>query len=394
METNFDTIYDLCTYYYQNMAPGDALAVNATVHDIPLSFHFYRLPNNFVFDSANTVYETFSLCRIVDTATQVLLGFNITVNQGVTLTPPYRCKGLVIFDTNLLTNNGTISMTSRGCIAEGQDIYLYYNVMNQDYEYVPAVGAAGAPAYSLNSNNTASHGKNGSNGIKRQTGGGGNGGARRWNHYVYIGRGGNGTSYSGGAGAGAGNSDGSGGSNVSVAQGSDTGGAGSKGLVRASNSSGYSVVSTGGQGNPNGGWESYRGSVSSVYTDVYGTGGLLIIYCTNLFNYGKIQSNGGNTMYANASVSNISTGGASGGGSVNIFSTYEIVEGTITASGGRRYGGGTYQGGFGGDGCVTIMHLITAEIRKNSNFYKNAAPQETFDFNKLLEVCKDAGRTR
>lgn len=386
MNDTFDTIYELCIYLYRIMEVGDSLSFSANVHSSNMSFHAYKLPDDFVFDSASTVSNVFRLCLSVDTATQVIVGKNITVNSGVTLTPPYRCKGMIIFDYGTLLNNGKISMTSRGCIATGQNIYLLQNY-DGTYEYVPAVGGAGATAYSLTSNNTSSHGRNGSNGTKRGTGGGGNGGSRRWNHYVYIARGGNGTSYSGGAGAGAGNSDGSSGSNVNVSQGSDTGGAGSKGLVRAGNSSGYSVVSTGGQGNPNGGWESYRGSVSSVYSDVYGTGGLLIIYCSRLFNNGSIQANGGNTMYANASVDNRSTGGASGGGSVNIFYLTLAIPGNCTATGGQRYGSATYHGGLGGNGCITITAM--AEARRNSNFYKDSLIQGFFDYEmleKLMEV--------
>ena len=386
MRTEFDTIYDLCVYCFQHMQSGESLALEANVHEVPLTFHIYRLPNHYVFDSEQSVNKIFSLCDTTDTATQILLGFNISINDGVVLTPPYRCKGMIIFDYGTTLNHGQISMTSRGCVAKGQDIFLYYDSINEIYEYVPAVGAAGATAYEITTNNKPVHGRNGSNGINRQTGGGGNGGARRYQHLVSIGRGGNGTSYSGGSGAGAGNSDGSGGSKVYVEQGSDIGGAGSKGITHAGNSSGYSMISTGGQGNPPGGYEAYRGTVRSVYTDIYGTGGLLIMYCTNLYNYGNIQSNGGNTMYADATIDNISTGGASGGGSVNIFYISNIIEGTITANGGIRFGGGTYRGGLGGNGCVTISYLIqnVKEVRNNSNLYKDSIPQENFDFYKLF----------
>ena len=68
---------------------------------------------------------------------------NLTINEGVTLTA---CKsengyggpkGLFIYCTGTLTNNGTISMTARGAKAEGQNVYLWQNE-NGSYEYVPA----------------------------------------------------------------------------------------------------------------------------------------------------------------------------------------------------------------------------------------------------------------
>ena len=68
---------------------------------------------------------------------------NLTINEGVTVTA---CKsengyggpkGLFIYCTGTLTNNGTISMTARGAKAEGQNVYLWQNE-NGSYEYVPA----------------------------------------------------------------------------------------------------------------------------------------------------------------------------------------------------------------------------------------------------------------
>lgn len=70
---------------------------------------------------------------------------DLTINQGVTLTA---CKsdngyggpkGMLIYCTGKLTNNGTISMTARGAKAEGEDVYLWKNA-NGTYEYVPAIG--------------------------------------------------------------------------------------------------------------------------------------------------------------------------------------------------------------------------------------------------------------
>ena len=51
-------------------------------------------------------------------------------------------KGMYIYCTGTLINNGTISMTARGAKAEGQNVYLFKN-LEGNFEYVPAVGGAG-----------------------------------------------------------------------------------------------------------------------------------------------------------------------------------------------------------------------------------------------------------
>ena len=70
---------------------------------------------------------------------------NLTVDEGVTLTT-YASKdgyggpkGLTIYCTGTLTNNGTISMTARGAKPEGQNVYLWKNPDNI-FEYIPAIG--------------------------------------------------------------------------------------------------------------------------------------------------------------------------------------------------------------------------------------------------------------
>lgn len=69
---------------------------------------------------------------------------NLIVNSGITLTA---CKsdsgyggpkGMMIYCTGNLTNNGTISMTARGAKANGQNVYLWQN-KNGEYEYIPAI---------------------------------------------------------------------------------------------------------------------------------------------------------------------------------------------------------------------------------------------------------------
>lgn len=52
---------------------------------------------------------------------------------------------MIIYVSGTLTNNGTISMTARGAIAEGQNVYLWNN-SDDTYEYIPAIGGAGGLA--------------------------------------------------------------------------------------------------------------------------------------------------------------------------------------------------------------------------------------------------------
>lgn len=379
----FNDIFEMIKYYNKTLNADDKISVSNEIRTETMNFHIYKLNGIFKFDSNNKVRETLSLCTSNDTYTQVIIADYIIISNDVILTPSYRCKGLILF-ANKIINNGTISMTSRGCSATGQDIYLYKE------EYVPAVGGSGGAGQYLNGSGVAAHGINGANGTKRGTGGGGSGGLRSWGHAATTGRGGNGTSYSGGSGSGGSNSDGGGGWNVTSANGSDTGGAGSNGITGASNGSGYSIITTGGQGNPNGGYSNYRVGPQSFTCAVYGTGGLLVIYASTLENNNDIQANGGDTIIGvNSSASNRTSGGASGGGSVNIFAINIINKGTISANGGIQTAGYTYTGGKGGNGSVTITKLdvfdfVTKTLNRfNSDIYKDPYPESAFDF-KLL----------
>ncbi len=134
---------------------------------------------------------------------------NLTINDGITLTA---CKsdngyggpkGLFIYCTGTIINNGTISMTARGARAEGQNVYLWQN-KDESYEYVPAIGATGGNDYTSSSKEVFITGNKGNDGTERKTGGGGSGGAKHGDSsgYSYAFKGGNGTSYSGGTGSG------------------------------------------------------------------------------------------------------------------------------------------------------------------------------------------------
>lgn len=295
---------------------------------------------------------------------------NLTINGGCTLTTQYRCCGLALVVDGDLTVSGSISMTARGAnfipngdhlikntLLPGNDVVyeidipataneiadflkkekgryhsldelpaiykptLYARVPSgniyfpSDLGSVPAIGGAGGAAVYSNMN-----GYNGTAGTNRGCGGGGSGG--RYNKGT-SGAGGAGTCYSGGSGGGGCTDYGTAGT------GSSYGGAGGAGLIAG-----------GGAGNPGGTGASTGGT---------GTGGLLIIVCT-----GKVTINTGGSITSGGVAGGGGTagGGGSGGGSINIFYSSFVNNGTLSALGGS--GVGTYKGGNGGAGCVTL----------------------------------------
>lgn len=129
---------------------------------------------------------------------------NLTVKENAKLTT-YGTeyggpKGIYIYTTGNLENNGEISMTARGAKAVGQNVYLYNN-NDGTYEYVPKLGASGGVMVRDPNSpyQTQTNGSNGKTGTNRQTGGGASGGNGR---FTEIGSGAQGTSYSGGSGSG------------------------------------------------------------------------------------------------------------------------------------------------------------------------------------------------
>lgn len=278
-----------------------------------------------------------------DTA-MLIIKYNkgLTVKPNVVVTPQTRKKGMYMYVNGTLLNNGEITMTARGAMAEGQNVYLYRNE-NGEYEYVPAQGAAGGA--SVNSNTGPSQGgiigNAGENGTKRSTGGGGSGGTWHWiNTGGYSGSGAAGTSYSGGSGGGGCDLRNS---SASAQNGSPNGGAG--GNASSNYSTGH--WAGGGAGNP-GGRGSYGGNWNAGYNGSTGTGGLLILYADTILNAGTISSNGsrgGNSKQAG--------GGSSGGGSINIFYKNNFtIQGTLQSISPR---GGN--GGEGGMGSITSTSI-------------------------------------
>ena len=301
---------------------------------------------------------------------------NLTINEGVTLTAnthtttindanyelTYK-KGMYVYVGGTLTNNGTISMTSRGTYnQEGENVYL---IDNEDgtYEYVPAVGGAGADGKYLTRTAVGANykylGNAGENGTGRQTGGGGSGGGHTWSANLLSYKGGNGsagTSYSGGSGGGASN-----GYKEVYSVGSDAspnGGAG--GNASRNTFNGYAI--TGGAGNPTG-----NTCTGAANTTVTGTGGLLILSSKRaLSGTGKITSDGSYSSYTWSA-----TGGGSGAGSINIFTSSVPDTLTLSAQGMDDTSNSPEgRGGIGGNGTVSISNESNTFFSKN-NYLNN-----------------------
>jgi hypothetical protein len=305
---------------------------------------------------------------------------NLTVQAGHTLTVANRCKGLILVVHNTLTVNGTITMTNRGCVAEGADEVIN-NLLNSRIEIswptspeeldtylrkhyfsqtdieselikagmwpsisylnprhfpqciIPAVGADGGPSQTTTNPLSVS---SGAAGVNRQTGGGGAGGS---SYSGVSGAGGAGTSYSGGPGGGGAVQYGVGG------DGSPDGGPGGAGAATGGGSA------NGGAGNPGG------AGAKSGYAGSTGTGGLLVIVARIIvINPGGLISSDGadGGLYVNGV-----GGGGSGAGSINMFWIISYQSnGTVRADGGLGgYGVTAYYGGNGGAGCITIEQM-------------------------------------
>lgn len=278
---------------------------------------------------------------------------NLTIDAGVTLTARTRKKGFLVLVMGTLTNNGSITMTGKGSNAASQNVYLWQNA-DGTYEYVPKVGASGARGTASNGDRGV-NGNVGGTGTNRGTGGGG-GGGNSYSSYsgggTIGGAGSAGTSYSGGAGGGGGNhSWGPSTGNAVGLQGGACYGVNSDNRCQTGVGINTGIVS-------GYGWQQTN----------LGTGGLLIVYASILNNNGSITANGVSpAARPGASAYSFAHGGASGGGSVNIFSSSYTGTGAVSASGGigRRTNGTRTDrattSGSGGAGSVTKTILVLDE---------------------------------
>lgn len=349
--TGQDTIYD----YLSNIDIPDGIHSMKLANGEVIDFEIYNYYENTTFSETPVLGD-----NVPDTKMLILKFYkNLTIKEGIKIIPQVRKKGMTIYCAGILENNGTISMTARGAIAQGQDVLLYRN-NDGTYEFVPKVGAAGGSSYSFRGNGT-SNGYQGANATGRKTGGGASGGVNGASYsygIAQVARGGNGTSYSGGSGSGG----------ISMMYessttwrgeaASDIGGKGGNAL----GTNDERMFIGGGIGNPTG-----RGI--RFNSNAEGTGGLLIIYSGYIFNNGIIEANGiGNNKGSILSSQPWGcTGGGSGGGSVNIFYTGLYKNNIITANGG--YAGSI--GSKGGNGTVTYQKISDKYyLIKSNNEYK------------------------
>ena len=147
-----------------------------TVEDKIYNLKVYSFNENLNIKADTTLGTEEDVATATDYAKNMIVlkvNGDLTVEEGATLTAYASkdgyggTKGMMIYCTGTLTNNGTISMTARGAKAEGQNVYLWKN-LDGSYEYVPAVGATGASGVNFQQH----YGKKGNSGTNRQT--------RRW----------------------------------------------------------------------------------------------------------------------------------------------------------------------------------------------------------------------
>lgn len=132
---------------------------------------------------------------------------------------------------------------------------------------------------------------------------------------------------------------------VNGGNGSENGGPGGNGQPGAGNGAGNPVGTGGDTGNKS------------------GTGGLMVIYSNEFENNGSLESCG---VIAGIAYSFGGFGGASGGGSINVFSKSIIEIGTTKVNGGKTYE--EYEGSWGGTGTVNIGNISSGSYVSE---YKN-----------------------
>ena len=274
---------------------------------------------------------------------------SLFISRSVVISPPNRCRGMLIFVDGDATISGSIRMTARGAKFTGSD--ASFSVLNPPYlgDYwstqvfpsssylsrVFAVGASGGTAGSV----PGSTGGVGTTGILGRSGGGGGGGGQT----SAGGAGSIGTSFSGGSGGGGG----------AVTPGQN----------------GFAFGGQGGPANPSygGGGAGNPGGTGGSGSAPAGTGGLLILIVRGNLKIGPNGSIVTNGISGGNGQDGYGTGGGggSGGGVLYVYYGGTLTNnGTTTANGGS--GGATgspasgRDGGAGGAGTAIISKLNVA----------------------------------
>jgi hypothetical protein len=306
---------------------------------------------------------------------------DITINSGVTFTPPFRTKGMFVFVKGNLTNNGTISMTARGANAAPPS----GNFEIWTGATIPATGASGGTARTVTittSTGVDENGIAGTNGSSRGTGGGGSGSAgvgalnSAASRTVTSGTGSAGTAWSGGSGGGSIRMTGASGTAGNASTNGGSGGSGNI-FLHSAYAGSYPFFAGGGAGNTGGLGEikssgTGEGTTSTTYAGKDGTGGLLMIACLGtVANSGTIEAKG-----KEGGQGHLGSGGSSGGGSINVIHKGSTsLGGTVSVSGGVSPAGTTSstKGGDGGAGSSNIETLSSLPrrslIKVGSSYY-------------------------
>jgi len=288
----------------------------------------------------------------------------ITINAGQILAPTDSKKSLVLF-CDILTNNGTISMTGKGPNVLPHEYVIIQNDSIFDDVIIPAYAGNRIERRALTAMPYAYDGIMGNNGTNRQCGSGGQGVATSGNSSNLNKRlGASGSGYAFGGGAGAGGK--SGADNTTFESNADV-----DPIYPMRGSPGFSYswyTASGGVGNPSGAhapantYTQYSGHNGIPQTQNTGVGGRVIIFCNTFINNGNIQVNGVNAYSADMYWA--ASGGSSGGGAIDIFYADSCQQGIIAANGGASGDitgdtsyGITGLGGKGGDGSITISQL-------------------------------------
>ena len=266
---------------------------------------------------------------------------SLFVSRSVVISPPQRCRGMLIFVDGDATISGSITMTARGAKFTGSD--ASFTVVNPPYlgDYWSTLQFPSSSylnrVFAIGASGGATPSAAGSTGVGGRSGGGGSGGAAN----STGGLGAAGTSFSGGSGGGGG--------------GPSAGAAGTAYAFGGAGGAGSPTTGGGGAGNP-GASATPLGQAGGT-----GTGGLLILIVRGNLKIGPNGSiitngsNGGNGGLTSGG------GGGSGGGVLYIYYGGTLTNnGTVTANGGSGGSGPSNVGGSGGAGTLTLSRLNVA----------------------------------
>jgi hypothetical protein len=303
---------------------------------------------------------------------------NLSIPAGLTVSPLYPCRGLIIFCTGDCTIDGTLTMTAKGggvrsrlfpssSLSEGNfdtlDISLYFNSsslngfgnsnanwarsgsmwFDRTKKEIPIKGTTNSLG-TVNTGTGAFGGRSGGNGNAGVfcCGSGGGGGiySLDTNARLTGSAGGTGTIFAGGGGGGG--------------MGTNAGGGGSATAASAIYEQGSQFTATGTPVSNGGGAGNPAGGGNSSNDGGFGVGGLLILIVKGNL---TINSSGVISNNGVSGGSGTTGGGGSGGGRTILLygGTYTNL-GSIVANGGSG-GGGSGAGGSGGAGSITIRKI-------------------------------------